>query len=503
MSAENQGTDIPMVNLSIDDKTVAVKAGSTIMDAAKKLGVRVPHFCWHPGLSVAGVCRLCAVKVEGNPKLQIACNTPVAEGMKVCTISDDVKQAQKWVLEFHLVNHPLDCPICDQAGECKLQDYYMEVGRYDSQVKEDKVLKPKALDVGRHLVLDTERCILCSRCVRFEDEITKTSSLGIFGRGDHATIGTVEGRRIEHNYSYNLADICPVGAFTSKDFRFKSRVWFLTHTDTTCPGCSTGCSVSLYWNRTQRQYYRLKPRFDAAVNDHWMCDEGRMMYEHLNPSVRAAQPLVRGERVSWEKGVAALVEFAAQQRNRGGWEKTALVLTPHYTVEEYVALLIAMGKVMPEHSPRLFIWRPEGEKIDEFDGILMRGDRNPNTAGLSQVLRERGLSATTLGSDMRELAEYCPQQTLILGPEFAASYPDFERSLQRLVELPQTVYFGVAQSETIKRFSFAFPVKAFAEKLGHYVNFSGKKRMLTPNSVVHVGTLGVDEIWSRVAERLS
>ncbi len=224
-----------LVNITFNGQKMEVPEGSTVMQAAAKAAISIPHFCWHPGLKVAGVCRFCLVKVEGARKLEIACNLPVREGMVVDSLDPEVKEAHKWALEFHLVNHPLDCPICDQAGECKLQDFYMDVGKYKSQVHRPKVLKPKALDLGKDLVLDTERCILCDRCVRFEQEVTKTGALGIFDRGDRAIIGTYPGKQIDHNYTTNLVDICPVGAFTSKDFRFKQRVWFLEDKSTTCP----------------------------------------------------------------------------------------------------------------------------------------------------------------------------------------------------------------------------------------------------------------------------
>ena len=249
------------IAITINAQEFEAAPGQTVMDLARHNDIDIPHFCWHPGLSIAGVCRFCLVEVEGRPKLEIACNLPVAAGMRVRTDSAQVKEAHKWALEFHLINHPLDCPICDQAGECGLQDYYMQVGKYQAQMTQEKVLKPKKLDVGTDLVLDTERCILCSRCVRFEDEVTKTGALGIFDRGDRAIIGTYQDRRIEHNYTTNLVDICPVGAFTSKDFRFKKRVWFTQDVQTICPGCSTGCAIDLAFNADLKRYYRIKPRF--------------------------------------------------------------------------------------------------------------------------------------------------------------------------------------------------------------------------------------------------
>jgi NADH-quinone oxidoreductase subunit G len=484
------------VTLTINNQPVTVPVGTTIIQAAQKLGVTVPHFCWHPGLSIAGVCRFCMVKIEGMPKLQIACNTAVSEGMKVDTVSDEVKDAHKWALEFHLINHPLDCPICDQAGECELQNYYMKVGKYDSQMDQDKVLKPKALDVGDTLVLDTERCILCSRCVRFEDEVTKTSALGIFNRGDTAVIGTYQGRRITHNYSYNIADICPVGAFTAKDFRFKCRVWFLSETKTVCPGCSTGCNVTLFQNRNQRNYYRLKPRFNEDVNGHWMCDYGRSMYEHLNVENRLAAPLLEGKGAEWGSLLASL---SGELRSKGV-AATAVVLTPQYTVEEYEALLGGL-KALVGGLPQIYVWRSKGEKAEAFDGILFRGDLNPNTKGLQQVLEKHGVSAKTLSGDFSALAGQHPELTLVFGPEVEKAYTDVGQDLSRFAELPKVVYFGVSLHEAARRFWMRLPTKTFAEKSGTVVNFKGTPQKFKANPPVMPLVRGVDEIFAQLSNQ--
>ncbi|MFZ9518963.1 MAG: 2Fe-2S iron-sulfur cluster-binding protein [Silvanigrellaceae bacterium] len=476
------------ITLSINNQSVTVPAGSTIMEAAQKAGVAVPHFCWHPGLSIAGVCRFCMVKVEGMPKLQIACNTPASEGMKVDTVSDEVKDTHKWALEFHLINHPLDCPICDQAGECELQNYYMKVGKYQSQMEDQKVLKPKALDVGDTLVLDTERCILCSRCVRFEDEVTKTSTLGIFNRGDQATIGTYGDRKIKHNYSYNLADICPVGAFTAKDFRFKCRVWFLKETKTICPGCSTGCNVNLFQNGNQREYYRLKPRHNSDVNGHWMCDKGRLMYEHLNASSRLAAPVLSGQNVT----SAAAMQALADASKGVSADKVAVVLTAQYTNEEYAAVAAGV-KSLFKGSAKIYVWRDESEKAEDFDGILYRGDHNPNTRGMNDVLKEQGLAPTILKGDFAALALAAPELTLVFGPEVESAYPNLKGALGRFGELKKVAYFGNSLNDAAKKFWLRMPVKTFAEKNGTFVNFNGVAQKLKANAPVFPAVKAVDE----------
>src|SRR3954466_15735638 len=287
-----------MPKCKINGVEVEVAPGTTIIQAFKQLGEDICHYCWHPGLSIAGVCRLCMVKIEGMPKLQIACNTEVKDGMVITNQTEEVKETVKWGLDFHLINHPLDCPICDQAGECGLQDQYMQFGKYDPEMAETKVKKHKVIDLGPTVVLDSERCILCSRCVRFTDEVSKTNELGIFNRGDRSEIGTVQGKPLDNNYSLNTVDICPVGALTSKDFRFRQRVWYLKEADSICPGCSTGCSVKVHYN--EEGLWRVKPRENKEVNGHWMCDVGRDTYKFVNLKARLLSGRI-GKRGSWQE----------------------------------------------------------------------------------------------------------------------------------------------------------------------------------------------------------
>lgn len=468
------------VNIEINGKALTVPKGTTVMQAADEMNVSIPHFCWHPGLSVAGVCRFCMVKIDGVPKLQIACNTECLDGMKVDTLNSEVKEAHKWALEFHLINHPLDCPICDQAGECELQNYYMKVGKYDSQMTEKKVLKPKALDVGRNLVLDTERCILCSRCVRFEDEVTKTGSLGIFNRGDRAVIGTFPNKKIDHNYSYNLVDICPVGAFTAKDFRFKCRVWFLKTKKTICPGCSTGCNVNLYQNQHSREYFRLKPRFNKDVNGYWMCDKGRDMYTHLNASQRLLTPLNQGQSLSWEEINSKFKTFVDDSLKSS---QVALVLTPQYTNEEYSLLLSFFTKKFPQGF-KLFTWRNGDEEKDSFDGLLKRGDENPNSKGLEHALSEFGLKSTLIKSDFRVLPKKDLEFLYVFGPEIEASYGHFLSDLAHFSEVKRSCYFGLTKDNIINEFELVVPTLTFAEKTGSYTNYKGLVQKISSNQPV-------------------
>ena len=461
-----------IVTFTLNDKEISVPKGWTVMEAAQKNDVYIPHFCWHPGLSIAGVCRFCLVKIEGRPKLEIACNLPATPGLKVSTLAPEVKEAHKWALEFHLVNHPLDCPICDQAGECKLQDYYMEVGKYKSQMERPKVLKPKALDVGDDLVLDTERCILCSRCVRFEDEVTKTGALGIFNRGDRSVIGTFPDRKIHHNYQDNLVDICPVGAFTSRDFRFKQRVWFLKEKSAICPGCSTGCHVKVHAKPEVRTYFRLKPE-ESSVNGHWMCDKGRKTYAHMNQDQRLRFAALTDE-TSGQRKKAVLSEAIAALASKLAETDAgdiALLVSPSYTNEEYAALFdFFVGK---HGVKKVFQWREPTEKVDEFDGILYRGDHNPNTRGLAEALKQHGLPHE-VKNGFDDLARSGAQVVIALAPELAFQYPSLADQLTKLAELSfVSLWTIVGSADRVKGLSHLLPMKGYAEKRGTFLNYAG------------------------------
>src|SRR5262245_30997356 len=280
-----------MPKITIDGRELEVGAQENLIDAAARIGVHIPHFCYHPGLSVDGNCRQCLVEVDGGAKLQIACNTPVKDGMKIRCDTPVVAEARRGVLEFLLLNHPIDCPICDQAGECRLQEYYMGHGLYDARRNVDKVHKPKVVNLGPLVMLDAERCVLCSRCVRFCTEVAGTEELYIKERGHQAEIATFPGQELTNPYSGNVVDICPVGALLSREFRFKSRVWWLKQADSVCSFCARGCNIRIdhHWNKVQR----VVPRPNPDVNKFWMCDRGRSNFGWFNDD-RLVEPRVDG-----------------------------------------------------------------------------------------------------------------------------------------------------------------------------------------------------------------
>jgi NADH-quinone oxidoreductase subunit G len=369
--------------LTIDGKEIEVEAGTNLIEAARRLGIDIPHYCYHPGLSIAGQCRLCMVDIEKTPRPTIACNTSVADGMIVHTQTDRVKDTRRSIMEFHLINHPLDCPVCDQAGECWLQIYYMEHGLYDPRMTDEKVHKPKAVPLGPHVILDAERCILCSRCVRFCDEITGTGELGIFSRGDHSEIGLFPGQDLENNYSGNVVDICPVGALTDRDFRFQVRVWYLDTTPSICPGCARGCNVDVHVNRKRphhaggRRVARLKPRFNAAVNAWWICDVGRYGFGGVDDPDRIRFARHEGVDVPRDEALGLLV---AALRDHAP-EEIGIIASPDLSNED----LFALRRLAEHRGIRQLAFRVPPAAPGADDDFLLRADRHPNARGAEAI----------------------------------------------------------------------------------------------------------------------
>lgn len=463
-----------MPKCTINGKEVEVKEGTTIIEAMAGekqdwQNGKVAHYCWHPGLSVAGVCRLCMVEIEGNPRVQIACNTVVTEGMKINNTSDKVKDAAKWGLDFHLINHPLDCPICDQAGECGLQDQYMQFGQYTPEMAEPKVKKSKVVDLGPTVVLDSERCILCSRCVRFTDEVTKTNELGIFNRGDHSEIGTHDGKPLDNNYSLNTVDICPVGALTSKDFRFKQRVWYLKDSNTVCNGCSTGCNVKVYFNK--EGLFRVKPVYNKDVNGHWMCDEGRDIYKFANRDTRLLRAKKRASAGNWTELLPGAAAKEAAQLIKASGDSTAVVVTGFYTNEEYEVLFNTFkGK-------KFFHWLNNLEKMEDFDGLLLRGDRNPNTKGLLQTAQKNGVTFGAWADLVSGLNSGTLQTLVVAAPEIQTYFPDMKPLLAEFEKSKNLIWLSVGQNEIVDAMSpivYQIPMKSYIEKDGTFINYAGK-----------------------------
>ncbi|SFZ97402.1 NADH-ubiquinone oxidoreductase chain G [hydrothermal vent metagenome] len=298
-----------MIELIVDNKKYSVKEGSLLIDLLIKEEIKVPYFCYHEALGADGNCRMCMVEIEGQKRPQIACDTLVKEGMEVRSTGTNIEKVRTDILELELINHPVDCPTCDQAGECSLQDFYMDYGLHDSKITiPEKVKHLKKIDLGSNVMLDQERCVLCARCTRFTTDITKTNELGIIGRGDHARVSTAPGRKLDNPYAMNVVDLCPVGALTSKDFRFKQRVWFLKTAESVCHGCAKGCNIFIDHNKMKYQddvIYRFRPRRNDDVNGFFMCDEGRLSYKELQTN-RQEDILLNNSIVSEERVIEEL-----------------------------------------------------------------------------------------------------------------------------------------------------------------------------------------------------
>ncbi len=346
-----------MPHVEIDGQTVEVAAGTTIMEAAESLGIYIPFFCYHPKLSVAANCRMCLVDVEKAPKPLPACATPVADGMKIATASRKAKMAQQGVLEFLLINHPLDCPICDQGGECPLQDITMGFANPHSHYTEEKrVVEDK--DIGPLISTEMTRCIQCTRCVRFGQEIGGIKELGATGRGEHMAIGTYVAKAVQSELSGNMIDLCPVGALTSKPFRYKARSWELKHTPSICPHCSTGCNTDV--QSLGKEVLRVLPRDNEAVNEQWICDKGRYAYTGLNAPDRISKPLLRNSvggwtEVSWAEALEATLAGLEGVIARHGADKLAGLISPQSSNEElflFQALLRGLGSPNVDHRLR-------------------------------------------------------------------------------------------------------------------------------------------------------
>ncbi|TBR19284.1 2Fe-2S iron-sulfur cluster binding domain-containing protein [bacterium] len=383
-----------LVKFKLNGKDVEAPEGQLVIDAAKDQGVEVPHYCYHPGLGNPGVCRLCVCEVAGAPKPQMTCRTAVKEGLDVKTDSPVAKRAQASSLEFHLANHPLDCPVCDQAGECHLQDYYQRFGLYKSTVREDKRHKEKRKDIGTWVMLDQERCIQCTRCTRFVDNVTKTHELAVFGRGDRSVLDLYPGMRLDNPYSGNVVDICPVGALTDKDFRFSVRAWYLDRTPSVCTGCARGCSVEVHtntkrpWHTGGRRVARLKPRYNPEVNGWWMCDEGRYGYKSADAKTRVKGSSVLGTdgqpaQLTPADAAARVAKELRELCADNGPEGLAFLVSASLTNEDLFALKALMKRLGVPLSNAVLA--PGADQLGEEDALLRRKEKVANLSGAAAL----------------------------------------------------------------------------------------------------------------------
>jgi NADH-quinone oxidoreductase subunit G len=444
------------VTLQIDGKSVTVPKGTNVLEAARSVGIDISYFCYHPGLSSPAVCRQCLVDVKGQPKLVPSCYTPVADKMDVNTRSEKVLLARQQMLEFTLVNHPVDCPICDKAGECTLQKMYDEWDASPSRITQDKVHKPKQADIGPHIVLDAERCILCTRCIRVCDEVAHDHQLTMAFRGDREQLTTAPGKTLDNPYSLNTVDVCPVGALTAKDFRFSMRAWELYTTPSVCAGCATGCNIEVH--HAHGQIHRLVPRENQAVNKFWMCDEGRFTYKEVREG-RVAGARVLGEPASIEKAVSFAAERILALKSVGALPALGIVLNAQATNEDNWALLQVATALGIE---RIYL---AGRPLvnERADNILRSADVNPNTAGVRLLAGARGKGGAQLSSDILSGAV---KALWMLGDHVALD----EQAQEALHGLDVVLYQSPHENFLSERAHVLLPASSWAEVNGTFIN---------------------------------
>ena len=475
-----------MLNVQIDGVWHQFPKGTRVIEACERVGSYVPRYCYHKKLSSPGNCRMCLTEM-GFPKLgpdrkpelgpdnkpiinwmprpQISCAQDVAEGMGVRTNSPLVKECQRGVMEFLLINHPLDCPICDQAGECRLQEFSVDFGTSKSRFLENKVKKPKNVVLGPRVRLDDERCILCSRCIRFCQEIAHDDVLGFVDRGSYTVLTAYPGKRLENNYSLNTVDICPVGALTSTDFRFKMRVWFLKETKSICTSCATGCNTVI--GSREDVIHRQTPRENDHVNSCWMCDYGRLNFKYLEAENRLLEPQIRfGEKLIPTDWSTAIAQAALQLKGFSGSE-IAIIASGRMTNEE-LWLTSQLAKSLGTQRIDIVPRREPG------DNILLSEDRNPNTNGARLILgskSEPGANLLAIADAVRsgriKALVILKENTMHLGIP-----------VEELAQLPVLIMMNVLPNEATEKATVLLPGCGFAEKRGSMVNGKGRLQRL-------------------------
>jgi NADH-quinone oxidoreductase subunit G len=450
------------LSLSINGTEIQVDQGTTILDAARSIGVEIPTFCYHDGLSTPANCRMCLVNTNKAPKLLPACYATCMDGMEVQTEDERTLKTRKATLEFILVHHPVDCPICDQAGECVLQDHYFGHSIQPSRIFSQKNKKPKATSIGPHVLLDAERCIVCTCCVRFCDEISGTRELQVVSRGSRSFITTFPEIELDNKYSMCTADVCPVGALTTKDFRFKMRVWMLKTANSVCSGCSRGCNI--YVDHGQDEVQRYRPRINMDVNEWWMCDAGRLSYKEFQQD-RITQASANGRTVSTNDAIKLLAE---ELLGFGDLSRLAIVPSLSSTNEDLFALsrwAVTVG------AGRWYVGgRPDGDE----DELLIRADKNPNRKGLTTITAAAGIKSVNLSALGADIDSGAVTGVLWVGHEHAVG-------ADLLSKLGTLSLRAVLASNATNATSFAstvIPIRSFEEVDGTWSNFEGRVQRL-------------------------
>ncbi len=463
-----------MAKIFIDEREIDVAEGTTILEAAESAGLQIPHLCYHKAFIPEGTCRMCLVEIEGIPKLELACSTQVREGMKIFTKTERVAEARKGVLECLLAEHPIDCPICDKAGECKLQDYYEEYGLFESEFNEEKERRQKKIEIGKNLVHDQERCVLCRRCVRFLREITKTEELGVFQRGIHTEVSTYEGILVDNNYSGNLAEICPVGAITDKDFRFKTRSWFLQSRESICPLCSRGCNIYVDSHQgfsrfsLPKRVYRIRTRENQMINGFWICDKGRYEYSYLDQD-RLDKIVVNNSpgSHSWPEITSLIAGEIGRLYHMKRSAHIGLILQSWLSNEE----LFLIDKIFRNdiNIEKICFLDPPEEAADDF---LLTAERTPNRRGAKE------LGFDLQPADWEKFLEDVDLLFVFASPIKDDS--DLSPLKTALDKIEKTVLFTSHTHEINSSFDIVLPMSLIAEKAGSLTNIVGSVQCFYP-----------------------
>jgi NADH-quinone oxidoreductase subunit G len=480
-----------MPQIVIDGVRVETSQGKTIIQAAFENGMQITHFCWHPELSVSGNCRMCLVEVglpkrlpDGSfekdakgdltvsyfPKLQIACATQVSDGMHVRTTSEKAIKAQEAVMEFLLINHPLDCPICDEAGQCKLQDYAFSHSNGQSRFIEEKNHKPKRVSWGPNVLFDAERCISCSRCIRFAKEIARQDVLTFVNRGDKVTIQLFEGTQFDSPYSMNVIDICPVGALTGKDFRFKSRVWDMSFNDSICTGCSRGCNTKI--GVRNNEILRIEPRTNLHVNKYWMCDYGRLsQYEFVNDN-RVLKPVIKKKKIIEECSFDDALNFAASNLRNIKPNEIMFIGSPNSTNEDLFALSQFAKKIIKTKNI-VFLNREDKSFKDRF---LKTEDMSSNTFGAIEL----GFQLLQTREDIHNLVSKIKKKEIKVLYVMEEDFSFHNEILQQLDNLDLLIVHASNHSILSEKADILFPTSVYAEIEGTFTNINKRIQHFEP-----------------------
>ena len=480
-----------MPTFFLDEQEIEFEQGEDILRACLRAKKFIPHYCAHESLSRVATCRMCLVDVvdAGNgramPKLQTSCSTPAAAGMKVQTQNEKVKLARNAVMEFLLINHPLDCSICDQAGECDLQDFSFEYGTGKSLVKHEKRVYGWR-DIGSFLQLERNRCVHCTRCVRFTQEVTGTHEMGVFGRNYQLKVDTFFDYPLSDLFQGNLADICPVGAITTKDFRFKKRVWMEKKTPSICAGCSTGCNIHICHHKGQ--VYRFLPRENMEVNKWWMCDLGRLSFHRLiDKEKRQLYCLHQQQKVAWQDAIRLA---AAQIKNLKTTDKVVIFPSNQSTNEEIQALKNFCDSFLPQaefYKPKL-IKESNPNKTTKFIETLITSDKAPNSTGLDNVVFTKQKSLEKFKNNNTEISF-----ALIIG-----DFTQFDWIFSLLNNVNFIWHLANMESIFTKKANLVMPNRTHLEKTGHFTNKNG---IIQKNTQAIPAIAGKDEetIFTEVA----